>query len=249
MSEESLQSGIEALRAGDKRRARRIFGQIVAVQPDNPDAWLYLAAALDDPEQRLRCLKEVVRLRPDHAQARAALQALERRTGQFIPLDGVRPPVVDGQIVGDSSSGRRLRQPTADIAVLIATTTVAMLAIIAAILLSQVGNAPGFINVDEPQVGPTLYQLTLGVQACTTTEGGAPTLTFINNTVFAVEVLRGPVGEETPLLSLAPGELGAVTVEPGVETRFAVRSAAPGTTGSGARITVPKGSACRVPIQ
>ena len=40
MSDEQLQRGIKALRDGDKRTARRVFGQVVGGDPDN------LAAAL-----------------------------------------------------------------------------------------------------------------------------------------------------------------------------------------------------------
>ena len=248
-------SGIDALREGDKRRARRIFRQIVSEQPDNADAWLYLASALDDPEQRIHCLRQVVRLRPAYAQARAALQALERRTGQYRHPAQATPSVMDGQIVGDpaldeeTSRIERGRRSPADTTLLVAVVIIAMLAIIAAIILTRFGAESGALDIERPQVGPTPYQLAIGVEACAASGDREPSLVFINNTEFSVEILRGPIGEEVVVLSLPPNEQGSVIVDAGVEVRFSVRSDDDRTVGQGATVVVPQGNTCRVPIQ
>ncbi len=265
MSDEQLERGVKALRDGDKRTARRVFGQVVGGDPDNLAAWWYLAAVLDDPEQKTHCLRQVLRLRPDHVEATRMLSQLQRRFGQATPSTGTkRPAIVDAQEAGDGLAvvpeRREEKQvetgtesepaaPSSDVTVLAAAVLIALAAIVGAVILVWTGAASEVLGIRGPDLSPTARALTFDVKACVTTEVETATLVFINNTGVTIDVLRGPQGEEEFLLTLTPDELGDIEASPGVPTRYAVSTEAEGVVGGGAIIEVPVGSTCRVPIQ
>ena len=65
----AVADGVNALQAGQRRRARQLFGQIVRENPDNATAWLWLSRTVDDERQKQDCLDRVRQL----DQARYAL--------------------------------------------------------------------------------------------------------------------------------------------------------------------------------
>lgn len=71
------QQGIEALQAGDRAAARKLLTQAVKSDGATAESWWYLSQVMEDPEKVLTCLRYVVRLDPDHAEARARLAAVE----------------------------------------------------------------------------------------------------------------------------------------------------------------------------
>ena len=75
-----VRAGGEALRGGERTRARQLLAQAVRADPSSQQAWLLLAGAVTDSEQRRSCLERVLRLNPDHAIARKALGALPAAT-------------------------------------------------------------------------------------------------------------------------------------------------------------------------
>lgn len=75
-TEDLVRAGFEALRAGDRERARGLLMRAVRSDPRSEQAWLYLAGALTDPAQRRDCLERVLQLNPANAAARRGLEAL-----------------------------------------------------------------------------------------------------------------------------------------------------------------------------
>ena len=63
----------KAMVVGDRRQAIRILGQVIAGQPDNLDAWLMLAEAVEDPERKRECYQRVLRLDPSNFSAQDGL--------------------------------------------------------------------------------------------------------------------------------------------------------------------------------
>jgi hypothetical protein len=72
-----LTSGQEAARAGNRAEAYRCLASAVSLDPENDEAWLWLAGVLDAPEERASCLRRVLELNPDSKAARQGLIALE----------------------------------------------------------------------------------------------------------------------------------------------------------------------------
>lgn len=81
MSSDLFQQGVEAFRAGDKVRAKEIMQQITAAEPNNENAWYYLAAAETDETLRHQYLERVLQINPGNARAREILAKLDARTG------------------------------------------------------------------------------------------------------------------------------------------------------------------------
>jgi hypothetical protein len=175
-----------ALRRGDKRTARRVFGEIVRDDPDNVAAWWFLAAVLDDPEQRIHCVRQVLRLRPDHVEAGQLLHTLQRQVALPTPPEGLRRPVfdteeIDGGLIilpsqeerEEEAAAESPRRRSHDDLVLMISLGIAFLAILGTILFTLTGIGSGFLGVetlDEPV--PTERVLTFDVPACTSNSDG-----------------------------------------------------------------------------
>jgi ribosomal protein L40E len=71
-----LKGGIEAAKAGEKDKARRLLEQVVEADPDNETAWLWLSAAVDTRVERIRCLEMALKLHPANQDAKMALEWL-----------------------------------------------------------------------------------------------------------------------------------------------------------------------------
>src|SRR5581483_5350017 len=68
-SDTILQLGIEAAREGNREEARNLFGLLTRQEPNNAQAWLWLAGVADGPEQRRAALERVVELDPTNEMA------------------------------------------------------------------------------------------------------------------------------------------------------------------------------------
>ncbi len=77
--EDLLQLGIQTARAGNKPNARMIFEQVLAQDPENERAWLWMAAAAETPADRIRYLNTVLRINPNNAVAQKELERIQQR--------------------------------------------------------------------------------------------------------------------------------------------------------------------------
>lgn len=74
-----LNAGIDAVRGGDKLTAQRLLRQVVAADPNNEIAWMWLASAVDDLEERRACLERALDINPNNRRAQDALRQLKRK--------------------------------------------------------------------------------------------------------------------------------------------------------------------------
>jgi len=65
----ALSDAISAVERGDLAAGRALLLEIVARDPANISAWLWLARTYDDPGKRQECLQQVLALDPDNDQA------------------------------------------------------------------------------------------------------------------------------------------------------------------------------------
>lgn len=77
--EDLLQEGIEAFQAGDRGRAHELLSQVVEIDPENEQAWYYLAASESDPVLRKEYLGRVLEINPGNAKAREVLDRITAR--------------------------------------------------------------------------------------------------------------------------------------------------------------------------
>jgi hypothetical protein len=115
---EILQLGIEAARDGNREEARNLFTLLTKQEPQNIQAWLWLAGVSDNPKLRRDALERAIAIDPQNEMALRGLRALgadrpslvdrgrnaiRERTGQLLGRTPERP----------SQSPARQSQPSA----------------------------------------------------------------------------------------------------------------------------------------
>lgn len=73
-----VKSAIESAKQGDKIKAIEILKRVLNGDPDDVDAWLVLAAVIDDPNRKRQCLNRVLTLDPANKIAREELMEIDR---------------------------------------------------------------------------------------------------------------------------------------------------------------------------
>jgi hypothetical protein len=84
-----LQKGVEAARAGDRKRARDNFIHIIELDQRNEQAWLWLSSVVETQADKEVCLENVLIINPDNTYAAMGLQHLRQQ-----PPDYDAPPSV-----------------------------------------------------------------------------------------------------------------------------------------------------------
>jgi len=77
--EDLLQEGIAAFQAGDRTKARELLNEVVKIDPENEQAWYYLAASESNPTLRKQYLQTVLEINPGNAKAREVLDRIQSR--------------------------------------------------------------------------------------------------------------------------------------------------------------------------
>jgi hypothetical protein len=72
-----LQNAISAIKTGDKTRAQQQLVDYLQANPRDDVGWLWMAAALDDPDRKRDCLNKVLEINPENQVARQGLDRLE----------------------------------------------------------------------------------------------------------------------------------------------------------------------------
>jgi tetratricopeptide (TPR) repeat protein len=82
-----LREAVEALRLGDRARARDLLTRLLKTDQGNATYWVWLSAAVDSQKERLYCLQTALHADPENAAAKRGLIVL----GALPPDDSVRP--------------------------------------------------------------------------------------------------------------------------------------------------------------
>jgi len=85
--EARLERGIEAARAGDRKRARHHFIHVIELDQYNEQAWLWLNEVVESVADRRVCLENILLIDPSNTSAAAELEHLLRQ-----PRDRSAPP-------------------------------------------------------------------------------------------------------------------------------------------------------------
>lgn len=71
-----IRAAVEAIRAGKKQDARTLLEKAVDLDEYNENAWLWLSATVETPEEQRTCLDNVLIINPNNEKAKAGLKAL-----------------------------------------------------------------------------------------------------------------------------------------------------------------------------
>lgn len=123
-----LRTGIEAAESGRPGVARGIFDRVIARDPDHEIAWLWKATVAETLDERRACLRRVLVINPENAQAGQALEELRRQTPSLTRRKASAPADRDERaaLLASAEAPRRPRRvlPFALIAIALALMTV-----------------------------------------------------------------------------------------------------------------------------
>lgn len=74
---EQLQRAVALIKSGDKPGGQRLLTELLAADPRNEQAWLWMSTVVSDDKRRY-CLEKAVSINPDNVQARQALARLSQ---------------------------------------------------------------------------------------------------------------------------------------------------------------------------
>lgn len=80
-----FQQGVAALKAGDRHQARTLFTQVLQNEPHHQPALLWLAGAVDAPDERRQYLERVIAINPHNEAGKRAQSGLERLRDADLP--------------------------------------------------------------------------------------------------------------------------------------------------------------------
>ncbi len=82
-----LQDATEALRRGEKARAKDILTRLIKANQEEPSYWVWMSAAVDTTKERIYCLQTALKLDPENGTAIRGL----RLFGALPPDEGIPP--------------------------------------------------------------------------------------------------------------------------------------------------------------
>src|SRR5258706_15574652 len=68
-----FQEAVEALRAGNKTKARELFTDLIKTDQSNVTYWIWLSSAMETTKERVYCLQTAFKLDPENATAKRGL--------------------------------------------------------------------------------------------------------------------------------------------------------------------------------
>ncbi len=77
MNDNRMDKAIQLIKQGDKRTAGIILQEIVKENPNNENAWLYLAFCVVKIEHKRYCLENALKINPNNLKTQKAIQELE----------------------------------------------------------------------------------------------------------------------------------------------------------------------------
>lgn len=83
-ADRTVNDAIAAIRSGDKERGRTLLTQALRLNPQNEQAWLWMTAIAETPEQQRECLERVLAINPQNKVARQGLKMFEMFQGPSI---------------------------------------------------------------------------------------------------------------------------------------------------------------------
>jgi hypothetical protein len=97
-TDDLLQQGIAALKAGHKAEARNLLTQVVEQDQHNEMAWLWLSGAVEADDDKRTCLENVLAINPNNTAAKRGLAMIQQQqVGQAPQPAKGEPPQVRAQ--------------------------------------------------------------------------------------------------------------------------------------------------------
>jgi hypothetical protein len=89
---DEFKQAVEKINKGDEAAGRVLLQSYLAKNPFNAKAWLWMATVAESDTDRIACLKRALRIDPNNAAARKALENLAKKTAPQADSRAVFPP-------------------------------------------------------------------------------------------------------------------------------------------------------------
>lgn len=157
---ELLQQGVAAARSGNVATARRLLEEVIQLDENNEQAWIWLATVVKTRAERRICLQKVLQINPNNATARQALARLGPTTGTTATVNTARQ---------STTSLGSARPPTGSTPVVASNdqTVIARRFIYIVALIAVIGVVAIIVN---NMLGPQEPELTVAEQATNAAE-------------------------------------------------------------------------------
>jgi len=76
-----IRQAADLIRIGRREEARPILARYLQTQRDSVDGWMLMSMCISDRQRQIDCLRQVLRLQPNHSLAQSRLAKLESATG------------------------------------------------------------------------------------------------------------------------------------------------------------------------
>lgn len=77
--EDRIEQAVRHIELGDKMAAMKLLAQVIKEEPENEEAWIWMAEVVDDPVKKEQCLEKVLQINPENQDAQDALFRLRNR--------------------------------------------------------------------------------------------------------------------------------------------------------------------------
>jgi hypothetical protein len=94
MSEDYLTQGISAVKAGNKQEARKLLDAAIRAAPNDERTWGWFINVCENDTERLKCLKEILRINPNHEQAKQRYNELTGLAMQPTAIAPAAPTII-----------------------------------------------------------------------------------------------------------------------------------------------------------
>jgi tetratricopeptide (TPR) repeat protein len=196
MAEDTMfQEAVEALREGDKAKAKDLLTRLLKTDQNNPQYWIWLSATVDSTKERIYCLKTALQLDPENATAKRGLVLL----GALPPDENVQPFQLNRPRLWEEKLGLAGDKPKEKLTV-------------RRLLTSPAGRLAGFGVIGIAVITLVVFGLIVPngkrlVQRITFTPGPSPTYTLTPTFVNAPEQVPTGRGTIVPLAELLEAPL------------------------------------------
>jgi uncharacterized membrane protein YhaH (DUF805 family) len=79
----NIQRAINAIKEGKKTEGKTLLAEILHTDPNNERAWLWMSAAVKNPDNKEECLERVLKLNPNNQPAQRSLATLRKKRGKI----------------------------------------------------------------------------------------------------------------------------------------------------------------------
>jgi len=177
-----LQDAVNALREGDKARARDVLTRLLKTDQNNPTYWVWMSATVETNRERIYCLQTALKFEPENASAKRGLILLGAippdETIEPFPLNRPRAWEEKLLLAHEQPQPKGFSNPVVRLAIIIGVGVVVVGLVVGGLMLPGRNTNPFFRVFD------------------TNTPGASPTFTltptFVNETAQAVTPTAGP---------------------------------------------------------